>query len=213
MESSEWITFGELGEYRANRGGKVETRVRRGRSETGKGKKIVDDWIALIPYKGRTDSCGGYYYNINASLNGKSQSRLHTLMCNLFHGPRPSAAYEVDHIDGDRENNSADNLRWVTHVENMKNARDRGAWKWYSENAFKFDSEFEFLSIMTQLNAGISNTELERRYGKDKSSFSRLKTMSRQCGYVHRHRWLSWAVCKEDHLGGHKDFPLKQYDG
>jgi hypothetical protein len=212
MDLNEWVEFGDNNEYRINKLGIVQTRVRRGRSLDGsKGKRLVSEWLELKPYKGRTDKCGGYYYSINAGINGRTQSRLHALVCNIFHGPRPSAKYEIDHIDGDRSNNSAKNLRWVTHSENMRNAKERGAWKWFSENSFKFESEFEFLSVMTQINAGITNVELQRRYGKDKSSFSRLKNMQRHCGFVYRHRFLSKSVCKNDYFGGHKNFPLENY--
>ena len=32
------------------------------------------------------------------------------------------AGYEIDHIDGNKDNNSIDNLRMVTHKENMNNS-------------------------------------------------------------------------------------------
>lgn len=34
------------------------------------------------------------------------------VVCETFHGPRPSPVAEVEHIDGDRTNNCAYNLRW-----------------------------------------------------------------------------------------------------
>jgi len=209
MESSKWVIFGEQGEYRANRSGLIQTRVRRGRSlDNKKGKKIVSDWVDLIPRKCRTDMYGGFYYCVNAGLNGKTTDRVHTIICNLFHGPKPQGKYEVDHIDGCRENNSAENLRWATHKENMENARYRGAWKKMAELSFPYESEEQFLAIMTQLNAGISHKEMERRYNKSRSVFSRLSTMDKQCGFVYRHRWLSVKIQKNDFFGGAEKFPL-----
>lgn len=48
---------------------------------------------------------------------------LHRLVCMAFHGEKDrnedGKRYVVDHIDGNKHNNKASNLRWVTHSENM----------------------------------------------------------------------------------------------
>ena len=43
---------------------------------------------------------------------------VHKLTCIAFHGNRPSSDYCIDHKDGDKENNRADNLRWCLWREN-----------------------------------------------------------------------------------------------
>jgi len=43
---------------------------------------------------------------------------VHVLVCQAFHGPRPSSRHEVAHYDGDKHNNAATNLRWATKREN-----------------------------------------------------------------------------------------------
>jgi hypothetical protein len=43
---------------------------------------------------------------------------LHRVMCSIFHGPPPSAVHEVRHLDGNRDNNHADNLAWGTRRDN-----------------------------------------------------------------------------------------------
>ena len=42
--------------------------------------------------------------------------------------PDPERARTVDHIDGDKENNRADNLRWLSFEDNMReySKRKRG---------------------------------------------------------------------------------------
>ena len=40
------------------------------------------------------------------------------LVCSAFHGQRPSDKHEAAHNDGDKSNDSAENLRWATRREN-----------------------------------------------------------------------------------------------
>jgi len=53
---------------------------------------------------------------LNGERVGKS---VHSLVAAAFIGPRP-AGYDVDHIDRDKANNRVENLRYVTHAENMR---------------------------------------------------------------------------------------------
>ena len=62
-----------------------------------------------------------YYLVCLTNSNGKQKRfSLHRLVAEAF-VPNPNNYNEIDHIDRNPENNRADNLRWVTHVENMKN--------------------------------------------------------------------------------------------
>jgi hypothetical protein len=54
-------------------------------------------------------------------IDGKGQ-RLHRLIAQAFI-PNPLNKPFVDHIDGDPLNNCIENLRWATHVENMRNTK------------------------------------------------------------------------------------------
>lgn len=52
---------------------------------------------------------------------------IHQLVCFTYHGNPPTdAIYEPNHIDGDKHNNSKDNLEWVTRKKNVQLAYDTG---------------------------------------------------------------------------------------
>jgi hypothetical protein len=53
--------------------------------------------------------------------------RIHRLVAAAFI-PNPENKPCIDHIDGDRANNHADNLRWVTVKENQNNPITKSKW-------------------------------------------------------------------------------------
>ena len=61
------------------------------------------------------------YYFVSLSKNGiKYNAVIHRLVAAAFI-PNPENKPCIDHIDGNRTNNHADNLRWVTVKENQNN--------------------------------------------------------------------------------------------
>lgn len=57
--------------------------------------------------------------------NLRSVHPVHRLVAHAFLGPCPDG-HEVNHVDGDRLNNEASNLEYVTRAENMAHAVKRG---------------------------------------------------------------------------------------
>jgi hypothetical protein len=69
---------------------------------------------------GQNDN-GYLLVRLSDMTNGRQQTaKVHRLVCEAFHGPQPSWDYEVAHKDHVRDNNVADNLRWVIHRDNIR---------------------------------------------------------------------------------------------
>jgi hypothetical protein len=86
-----------------------EGRVRRltSRTSTRAGRIIK----AILHYRG--------YLQHGLAKDRKTVTvRLNRLVCEAFHGKCPSRQHEAAHLDGDRSNNRASNLRWATKLEN-----------------------------------------------------------------------------------------------
>lgn len=58
---------------------------------------------------------------VSLKMGGEwSTHNVHILVCTAFHGPRPSPEHECCHIDSNKANNQASNLRWGTSKENSQ---------------------------------------------------------------------------------------------
>lgn len=64
------------------------------------------------------------YSRVHLCDSGKSKTELvHRLVAKSF-VPNPMGKPEVNHKDGNKQNNSAENLEWVTGAENKKHCRE-----------------------------------------------------------------------------------------
>ena len=62
---------------------------------------------------------GKGYMKVNLMKDGNSYTkRVHIIVCEHFN-PNPGHLPQVDHKDEDKANNSASNLRWCTHQQNI----------------------------------------------------------------------------------------------
>lgn len=68
------------------------------------------------------------YWRVRLSLGSRSQfarPMIHQLIAETFIGPRPEG-YDINHKDGDRTNNSIENLEYVTRRDNVLDGFKRG---------------------------------------------------------------------------------------
>ena len=79
-------------------------------------EEIEGEWIDRKPY---FDKCNGYYIIPQCGFLAKKVPTLHTVIATLFVSRSPYTVV-VDHKDGNKLNNRADNLEWVTIGENNR---------------------------------------------------------------------------------------------
>lgn len=141
----------------------------------GKWKRMKGDWRVVPTSKNKTDKYGGYYWVFSAKLeiNGKVKyvHRVHRMVAIYFLGNK-RGKYQVNHIDGNRDNNKLENLEWVTPKQNIKNAKDRGvSFGRKDKTKFKLTKK----QILQIYNSEESNKSLAKIMNVDPSTISRIK--------------------------------------
>lgn len=82
------------------------------------------------------DNKGYEYFSLYIG-NGKSKKvKVHRLVA-FEHIPNPENLPQINHISGNRRNNSIDNLEWCTASHNVSNGFKRGRIVWNKGNASK----------------------------------------------------------------------------
>lgn len=75
----------------------------------------------------RTDTLWGGYSRV--TFGGGIKARVHQLVCEAFHGDRPSPAHVPNHLNGRKADNRPENLEWATPQQNREHASRMGLLK------------------------------------------------------------------------------------
>jgi hypothetical protein len=96
------------------------------------------------------------------------------VICETFHGPRPSPRHVVAHWNGDRHDNCAANLRWATVSENHADKARHDTRTIGSRNGFAKFTEADIRTIRKLRAAGISIKALSERFSTHRVNVSRI---------------------------------------
>jgi hypothetical protein len=115
-----WLPIPEWGRYEVSDEGFVRSRdmtvnAKGGASAVRKGREL-----SLI------QKTNGYWAVTLTSGTKRSQESVHRLVALVFHGAPPHKGAHVLHSDGDKNNNSANNLRWGTPADNHADTERHG---------------------------------------------------------------------------------------
>ncbi|MGN1269386.1 MAG: NUMOD4 domain-containing protein [Clostridia bacterium] len=69
----------------------------------------------------RHNKCGYKIVNLYKNAKGKAKT-VHRIVAETFI-ENPLSKEDINHIDGNKENNNVTNLEWTSHKENMRHAR------------------------------------------------------------------------------------------
>jgi hypothetical protein len=102
------------------------------------------------------------YLTVNLSENGKYKTlRVHRLVAELFRF-NPDNKPEVNHIDGNKQNNHHSNLEWVTRRENRQHAWDMGLDKNVPVSVMQFTKDGAYIrsyESMTQAAKAVNGKQ------------------------------------------------------
>ncbi|MDB9496425.1 HNH endonuclease signature motif containing protein [Spirulina major CS-329] len=124
----------------------------------------------------------GYF---QVCLQGKKSHRVHRLVAENF-VPNPGNNPQVNHIDGNKLNNSSDNLEWVTDEGNRSHAIRNGLWKNIPQkisqrqlgegNSRSKLKESDVLDIYNRLKAGEGVCQIAKHYGVNHANICAIKS-------------------------------------
>jgi hypothetical protein len=113
----------------------------------------------------------GYFRTTVRKNGGKHYVRICVLVCSAWHGPRPAGAV-VRHLDGTKDNDTPQNLRWGTPKENSKDQITHGT-KVQGEKVSTCKlTEQDVLSIR---KSDLSCTALSKLYPVNISMISKIR--------------------------------------
>ena len=123
-----------------------------------------------------------------------SGEAVHRIVASAFLGNPIDTLYVVDHIDTNRRNNRADNLRWVTRFENI----------------FLNEITRKKIELLCNCSAEeIMNDITILQKVNLPSNFSWMKVVSKEEAIISKERWLKWV--KEAKRREDFDFDTRRY--
>lgn len=158
-----WVSIeGFEGRYEANVNGQLRTLNYKG----SKGRIEI--------FKPAYDAKG--YLRTAFVINGKPKTiKVHRIIARVF-VPNPENKPQVNHINGIKDDNRAENLEWVTNRENVIHAYDNNLTKLKSgdkHHRCKYSDEL-IQRAYNEFKNGTPKRELARKYGFSRSVFKRI---------------------------------------
>lgn len=89
-------------------------------------RKGSTEYTRTFPGRILRPACGPYMIVVLRRDLKSITWGLHILVCEAFHGSKPTPKHEVNHKNGNKHDNRASNLEWATRSQNVQHAHDIG---------------------------------------------------------------------------------------
>ncbi len=147
----------------------ISSRGRARRETAAKGARAGRILVATVS--------GAGYWAVNLYCdNVMKRNYVHVLVATAFHGPRPSPAHDAAHNDGDKENNTAPNLRWATRKENIRDRTVHGTENIGEKNGQSKLTASDVIRIREMLAAGLYQWQIAEQFAVTQTIISDIKT-------------------------------------
>lgn len=170
----EWRVVQDFPDYEVSSEGVIRRLVasRRKPRHYPAGYVICQTWA-------QTHAKSGHGYLVVKLSHGthfrQKTKHVHHVVCEAFHGPRPSPAHEAAHGDRDTRNNRENNLRWATSLENQRDRDAHGTNNVGEAHGRAKLTDATASEAIALLAAGHKGREIARRLGVSDSIISVIK--------------------------------------
>lgn len=173
--AEEWRSVvGYEGFYEVSSFGNVRSLDRRVPAKVGNGRQY---WGTRL-HRGKELRPSGHrkhYLKIEACVDAKQHTMLvHKMVADAFLGERPDGM-EVNHIDGNKHNNVASNLEYVTKSENMAHAISTGLVPMGESRSTSKYKEAQVRWALALVNSGVSIKEAAGQTGIRAGRLSKIR--------------------------------------
>lgn len=139
----------------------------------------------------------GYLYTTIRVNSQRKQIRIHQIVCESFHGKKPSWAECVRHLDGNKNNNVPSNLAWGTNIENHADRKTHGTGTEGIKNGQALLSNHDVIELKKAYASGETQSDLAKRFNVSQSTVSKIV-----CGRRWKH--IPKALAKIDEALGNE---------
>ena len=118
----------------------------------------------------------GYFHHTLVPSDASKRQRiaLHVLVAITFLGPRPNGLV-IAHLDGDKTNNSVENLKYVSQRENIGHRRIHGTMHCGDRSHMSRLTDHQCSRMLDCLDAGFSRRQVAKAFGVSVSHVAALK--------------------------------------
>jgi len=159
--TEEWRPVEGFPSYEVSSLGRVRSLDRVYEVESIQGKRTTFTGKAISPFKNKN----GYMSFSFCVCGKKTKAFVHRVVCKAFKGPAPSSEHQVNHINGVRDDNRAENLEWLTAKQNAQHSFKELGRKVKKGNSHYRSHIIDTAMIERLIASGMSHADIVRSTG------------------------------------------------